>query len=71
MTEQSLDDILKKLSKEITLVIIAHRLNTIEGANEIFFVSGGKVKLAGSMENAVSSFFMESLRARCDLFSIL
>lgn len=53
VTEQLLEEILKKLSKETTRVIIAHRLNTIENADEIFFVNGGEVTLAGSMEHAV------------------
>ncbi|MEK7672840.1 MAG: ABC transporter ATP-binding protein [Patescibacteria group bacterium] len=53
VTEQLLEDILKKLSKETTRVIIAHRLNTIENADEIFFVNSGEVIRAGSMEHAV------------------
>lgn len=53
VTEQLLDDILKKLPPETTRVIIAHRLNTIENADEIFFVNGGEVTQAGDMEHAV------------------
>ncbi|MDB4940431.1 MAG: transporter ATP-binding protein [Candidatus Doudnabacteria bacterium] len=53
VTEQLLEDILKKLPKETTRVIIAHRLNTIENADEIFFINGGEVTPAGSMEHAV------------------
>ncbi len=53
ITEQLLGDILKKLPKETTLVIIAHRLNTIENADEIYFVNSGEVIQAGSMEHAV------------------
>ena len=53
VTEQLLEDILKKLPKETTLVIIAHRLNTIENADEIFFVNSGEVARAGSMQQAV------------------
>lgn len=53
VTEQVLEEILLKLPKETTKVIIAHRLNTIENADEIFFVNGGQVKEAGSMEHAV------------------
>jgi len=53
VTEQLLEDILTKLPKETTLVIIAHRLNTIERADEIFFVNGGTITPAGSMEHAV------------------
>ncbi len=53
VTEQLLEDILKKLPQTTTRVIIAHRLNTIENADEIFFVNGGEITLAGSMEHAV------------------
>ncbi len=53
VTEQLLEEILKKLPTHTTRVIIAHRLNTIENADEIFFVNGGEVKLAGNMEHAV------------------
>lgn len=53
VTEQLLEDILKKLPAQTTRVIIAHRLNTIENADEIFFVNAGEVTPAGSMERAV------------------
>lgn len=53
VTEQLLQEILNKLSKKTTRVIIAHRLNTIENADEIFFVNEGEVTPAGSMEHAV------------------
>ena len=53
VTEQLLDDILKRLPPMTTRVIIAHRLNTIDNADAIFFVNGGNVTLAGSMESAV------------------
>jgi ATP-binding cassette subfamily B protein len=53
VTEQLLDNILRKLPGSSTKIIIAHRLNTIENADEIFFVNGGEVIPAGSLENAV------------------
>jgi ATP-binding cassette subfamily B protein len=53
VTEQLLEDILQKLPPQTTRVIIAHRLNTIENADEIFFVNGGEITPAGSMEHAV------------------
>jgi ATP-binding cassette, subfamily B, bacterial len=53
VTEQMLEDILKKLPKQTTRVIIAHRLNTIENADEIFFVNGGEITRAGDMQHAV------------------
>lgn len=53
VTEQLLEDILEKLPEETTRVIIAHRLNTIENADEIFFVNSGSVQTAGSLDNAL------------------
>jgi len=53
VTERLLDNILTKLPKKATKVIIAHRLNTIENADEIFFVNGGELTPAGSLEQAV------------------
>ena len=53
VTEQLLEEILNKLPKETTKVIIAHRLNTIDSADEICFVNSGEITLAGSMEHAV------------------
>lgn len=53
MTEQLLEGILKKLPKETTRVIIAHRLNTIESADEIFFVNSGEITRAGSFQHAM------------------
>lgn len=54
VTEQQLESILEKLPASTTRVIIAHRLNTIENADEIFFVNSGKVQQAGSLEDAVN-----------------
>ena len=53
ITEQLLEEILNKLPKHTTKIIIAHRLNTIENADEIFFVNGGQVTPAGSMDQAM------------------
>jgi ATP-binding cassette subfamily B protein len=53
ITEQLLSNILKKLPQETTLVIIAHRLNTIENADEIYFVNSGQVQKAGTLSHAM------------------
>jgi len=53
VTEKLLDDILQKLPSTTTKVIIAHRLNTIANADEIYFVNSGKVIRAGSLDEAV------------------
>jgi ATP-binding cassette subfamily B protein len=53
VTEQQLEAILKNLPETTTKVIIAHRLNTIENADEIFFVNSGKIIPAGSFNEAL------------------
>jgi len=54
VTEQLLEEILNKLPESTTRIIIAHRLNTIENADEIYFINSGEVKKAGSMQDAVN-----------------
>ena len=53
VTEQQLQQILDKLPKSTTKVIIAHRLNTIANADEIFFINSGEIVPAGSMQHAL------------------
>lgn len=53
VTEQLLEEVIGKLPQKTTKVIIAHRLNTIENADCIFFVNGGRITNAGSMQHAV------------------
>jgi ATP-binding cassette subfamily B protein len=53
VTEQLLQQIIDKLPASTTKVIIAHRLNTIAGADEIFFINAGDIVPAGSMEHAL------------------
>jgi len=53
VTEQLLENILNKLPETTTRIIIAHRLNTIENADEIFFVNAGEVTRAGSFQDAL------------------
>ncbi|HEY4111788.1 ABC transporter ATP-binding protein [Puia sp.] len=53
VTEKMLEEILRRLPETTTRVIIAHRLNTIENADEIFFVNAGEITRAGSLDQAV------------------
>ena len=54
VTEQELEKILEKLPQKTSKVIIAHRLNTIQNADVIYFVNSSTITKAGSMEDAVS-----------------
>ncbi|MDP4131736.1 MAG: ABC transporter ATP-binding protein, partial [Bacteroidota bacterium] len=53
VTEKLLEEILGRLPHKTTRIIIAHRLNTIENADEIYFVNAGEVTRAGSFHDAV------------------
>jgi ATP-binding cassette, subfamily B, bacterial len=59
VTEELLEEILNKLPASTTRVIIAHRLNTIDNVDQIFFVNSGEITLAGSMEHAVDMLMHE------------
>jgi ATP-binding cassette subfamily B protein len=59
VTEQLLEEILAKLPPQTTKVIIAHRLNTIDKVDQIFFVNSGAIALAGSMEHALEMLLHE------------
>lgn len=59
VTEKQLEAILSNLPKSTTKVIIAHRLNTIKNADEIFFVNSQKIITAGSFDEAVELIMQE------------
>jgi len=59
VTEQLLEEILARLPAQTTRVIIAHRLNTIDKVDQIFFVNSGAIALAGSMEHALDMLLHE------------
>ncbi len=53
VTEKQLEAIVENLPPTTTKVIIAHRLNTIQNADEIFFVNSGEIIAAGSFDDAI------------------
>lgn len=53
-TEALLERALTFLPPHTTRVIIAHRLNTIENADVIFFVNAGEIQQAGNFEDALN-----------------
>jgi ATP-binding cassette subfamily B protein len=59
VTEQQLEAILKNLPASTAKVIIAHRLNTIENADEIFFVNSGNIIAAGSFKEALDMLMQD------------
>jgi len=63
VTEQSLEKIIEKLPKTTTKIIIAHRLNTIENADQIFFINNGSVTAAGSIDQAINMLMNEKRKS--------
>jgi len=53
VTESLLQTIIDKLPDKTTKVIIAHRLNTIKKADEIYFVNNGSIETAKSFEKSL------------------
>lgn len=53
VTEKQLEKILDHLPEETTKVIIAHRLNTIANADQIYFVNACEVVNAGNIDHAL------------------
>jgi ATP-binding cassette subfamily B protein len=53
VTENLLQEILDKLTGNITKIIIAHRLNTISKADEIFFIANGEISEPVNYEKAL------------------
>lgn len=54
ITEQKINDALKKLMKERTTFVIAHRLNTIRNADKIIVVENGRIVEQGSHDDLLN-----------------
>ena len=52
-TEQTVMQAIEGLSKDLTLLIIAHRLTTLKSCTKIIELSEGVIKRAGSYEDIV------------------
>ncbi len=49
-TELEVNQAIKSLSKNITVIIVAHRLNTIKQADLIYLLDKGKIRASGSFD---------------------
>ncbi len=54
VTESLLQEILDAMPKSTTKVIIAHRLNTIKKADEIFFIADGELQRTASFDDIMT-----------------
>ena len=55
LTEKSIMQSIKALSKTKTIILIAHRLNTVKDCNQIFLFNNGKLVDSGSYEELKNS----------------
>ena len=54
-TEKQVMDEIKKLEKDITLIMIAHRLSTLRNCNSIIILDKGEIKGQGSFEELIKN----------------
>lgn len=55
VTEQAVMDAVNNLDKDITVIMIAHRLSTVKECDKIFFLEDGKLTGEGSFEELLKS----------------
>ena len=55
VTEQAVMDAVNNLDKDITVIMIAHRLSTVKECDTIFFLENGKLTGKGSFEELLKS----------------
>ena len=55
LTERQIMDAVHDMSKELTIIIIAHRLNTIENCDQIFMLDRGELKAAGTFTQLIET----------------
>ena len=53
ITEQAVMDAVNNLNKQITIILIAHRLNTVRNCDCIFFLENGELKGEGSFDELI------------------
>ena len=55
LTEQAVMKAIKHLGKDITIILIAHRLSTVQECDLIYLMKGGRVKACGTYDELVSN----------------
>ena len=55
ITEKMIMEAIHDFSGEKTIIMIAHRLKTVQKCDEIFFIADGKVKDSGTFEDLIKN----------------
>ena len=56
LTEQAVMDAINNLGKNITIILIAHRLSTVKNCDTIFLLDKGQLKAKGKFEEIIQNF---------------
>ena len=56
LTEQAVMDAINNLGKNITIILIAHRLSTVKNCDTIFLLDKGQLKAKGKFEELIQNF---------------
>lgn len=59
-TEQAIQQTIESLRRELTIVIIAHRLSTVERCDWLYWIDKGSIKKEGDSLNILSLYAMHS-----------
>lgn len=54
-TEKVVMDAINKISKNITIIIIAHRLNTVKNCDKILLLEKGQLKIKGKFDDVINN----------------
>ena len=54
-TEQDVAQSIEKLAREKTIIVIAHRLGTIQRCDKLFFIDGGTVAASGDFDSLLAT----------------
>lgn len=55
-TERAIQSTIEKLRQHVTLVVVAHRLSTVEGCELLYWIDKGCVKMYGKPKNILSVY---------------
>ena len=51
LTEQAVMEAVANLGGEVTVLLVAHRLSTVEGCDQIYLLEGGQIRASGTFES--------------------
>lgn len=54
--EQAIQQTINSLREHMTLVVVAHRLSTVEACDFVYWIDGGEVRMAGKPETILPAY---------------